>query len=131
MSWIDEAEKAANNPRLPRGDWHYDDGITDSPDERGKQPCIETIDNGKHVLLTDPYSCDDWRRTDAVGAHIAHWSPDRVLKVLAALRAMIELHNWAADMFAARLEEIGATSVGPCPMLVKSSAALAALDTEP
>ena len=93
MTWLDEAERLASNPKLPRGDWHYDDGITDnnaggaSPVERGKQPCIETMDNGEHVLIADPYSFDDWPRMDAVGAHIAHWSPDRAAKVIAFVRA--------------------------------------------
>jgi hypothetical protein len=90
---------AAQRAELPRGDgnwgWHYDSGITDNgpPIERGKSPVVETIENGRHVLIADPYDFDDWPRMDAVGEWIAAASPQNVLALEEALKLIGTVTN--------------------------------------
>ena len=72
MSWIDEAEELAL--AATPGPWVTNGRFVDAP-PRGQ---VAEINDVKENCLDN-------------AAHIANWSPDRALKVLAVLRAASEL----------------------------------------
>ena len=86
---LDQHEAIARDHNLPRGNWGYDDGITDEKTgEQGKPKFVETIHNGRHVLICDPDFTETFAPvTDAIGRHIAAASPDRVLAYIAVAKA--------------------------------------------
>ena len=83
MSWIDEAEKLAL--AATPGPWKK--GVA-MPHVHGPDCCVAKCGDD-HPMQ------DEWRaslpRWTADARHIANWSPDRVLKVLAVLRAVGKL----------------------------------------
>jgi len=85
MSWIDEAEKLAL--AATPGPWKK--GVA-MPHVHGPDCCVAKCGDD-HPMQ------DEWRaslpRWTADARHIANWSPDRVLKVLAALRALRVLRD--------------------------------------